>query len=147
MGSRMSSSPGAWAKFTLELQSIEAMERDPLSNRVIGLAIEVHRTLGPGLFESVYETCLCDELTNAEIPFEQQVEIPVCYKGRRMEVGFRADLVVEKELVIEIKSVDKLGPLHEAQVLTYLRLGGFRKALLMNFNTRLLRDGIRRFAM
>ncbi len=123
------------------------MNRDPLSEAVIGLAIEVHRTLGPGLLESVYESCLGQELTVAGIPFQKQLAIPVLYKGRQLDVGFRADLVVQSELLIEIKSVEKLGSLHEAQLLTYLRLGGFPKGLLMNFNTTLLKDGVRCFVM
>ena len=123
------------------------MNKDPLSDAVIGLAIEVHRTLGPGLLESVYEVCLGKELTAAGIAFQRQAAVPVVYKGDRLEVGFRADVVVQGELLIEIKSVEKLSPLHEAQLLTYLRLGGFPNGLLMNFNTKLLKDALRRFVM
>ena len=123
------------------------MTKDPLSDAVIGLAIEVHRTLGPGLLESVYEVCLGKELAAAGIAFQRQVAVPVFYKGDHLEVGFRADVIVEGELLIEIKSVEKLSPLHEAQLHTYLRLGGFPKGLLMNFNTKLLKDGLRRFIM
>ena len=123
------------------------MSRDPLTDSVIGLAIEVHRSLGPGLLESVYETCLSQELSGAGIGFQRQVALPVRFKGTRLESGFRADLVVEGQLLVELKSVEKLTPLHEAQLLTYLRLGDFRKGLLQNFNTRLLKDGIRRFVM
>ncbi len=123
------------------------MSNDPLTESVIGLAIEVHRTLGPGLLESVYESCLSQELSDAGVAFQRQLAIPVSYKGTKLDSGFRADLVVENQLLIEIKATEKLAPLHEAQVLTYLRLGGFSKGLPLNFNTRLLKDGIRRFVM
>ena len=120
---------------------------DALSERVIGLAIEVHRGLGPGLLESVYESCLCQELAAAGITFQAQVPIPVSYKGRRLDVAFRADIIVEQKLLLEIKSVEKLLPVHESQILTYLRIGGYPTGLLINFNTRLLKQGIRRFVM
>ena len=123
------------------------MSKDPLTDSVIGLAIEVHRSLGPGLLESVYESCLSQELSGAGIGFQRQIAMPVLYKGTRLESGFRSDLIVEGKLLIEMKSVEKLTPLHEAQVLTYLRLGNLGKGLLINFNTRLLKDGIRRFVM
>ncbi len=123
------------------------MNKDLLTDRVIGLAIEVHRTLGPGLLETVYESCLCQELSAADISFQRQMPIPVSYKGQQLAAGFRADVVVQAELLLEIKSVEKLVAVHEAQILTYLRLGGFSKGLLINFNTRLLKDGIRRFVM
>ena len=123
------------------------MINDPLAERTIGLAIEVHRTLGPGLLESVYEACLCQELSAAGVPFERQVPISVSYKGKRLDAGFRADIVIREELLVEIKSVETLLPLHQAQTLTYLRTGGFSRGLLVNFNTKLLKDGIRRFVM
>ena len=123
------------------------MDNDTLSESVIGLAIEVHRTLGPGLLENVYETCLCQELSAAGAVFQRQRAIPVIYKGTKLDTGYRADLVVADELLIEIKAVEKLLPLHEAQVLSYLRLGGFHKGLLINFNTRLLREGLRRYVI
>ena len=123
------------------------MTKGPLSDAVIGLAIEVHRTLGPGLLESVYEVCPGKEPTAAGIAFQRRAAVPVFYKVDRLDVGFRADVIVEGVLLIEIKSVEKLSPLHEAQLLTYLRLGGFPKGLLMNFNTKLLKDGLRRFVM
>ena len=121
------------------------MTRDPLTDTVIGLAIEVHRTLGPGLLENIYEVCLCQELANAKVPFRRQVPLSVSYKGTDLDVGFRADIIVQGDLLIEIKAVDHLMPVHEAQVLTYLRLGGFSKGLLINFNVPLLKNGIRRF--
>ncbi len=123
------------------------MVNDPLAETVIGLAIEVHRTLGPGLLESVYESCLCQELANSGLSFQKQVAISVTYKGWQLDAGFRADIVVQNELLIEMKSVESLMPLHEAQILTYLRTGGFKRGLLINFNTKLLKDGIRRFVM
>ena len=123
------------------------MTKDLLTDKVIGLAIEVHRTLGPGLLETVYESCLCQELSASDISFQRQMPIPVSYKGQQLAAGFRADVVVQDELLLEIKSVERLAAVHEAQILTYLRLGGFSKDLLINFNTRLLKDGIRRFVM
>jgi GxxExxY protein len=121
------------------------MENDPLTEKVIGLAIEVHRNLGPGLLESVYEECLCKELADAGIDFQRQKSIPVVYKDAPMETGFRADIVVGKELLIEVKAVERMLPVHEAQILTYLKFSGFSKGLLVNFNTKLLKDGIKRF--
>jgi GxxExxY protein len=123
------------------------MQKDPLTEKVIGLAIEVHRNLGPGLLESVYEDCLCKELADARVEFERQRSVPVAYKNVLLETGFRADIIIADELVIEIKSIERLLPVHDAQVLTYLRLGGFPKGLLVNFNTKLLKDGIKRFVM
>ena len=123
------------------------MTKDLLTDKVIGLAIEVHRTLGPGLLETVYESCLCQELSASDISFQRQMPIPVSYKGQQLAVGFRADVVVQAELLLEIKSVEKLVSVHEAQILTYLWFRGFSKGLLINFNTRLLKDGIRRFVM
>jgi GxxExxY protein len=117
-----------------------------LTEQVIGAAIEVHRALGPGLLESVYEACLCRELLHRGLPFESQVPISVVYRDVRLEHGFRIDVLVETTLLIEIKAVERLLPLHEAQILTYLRLGGFRLGLLMNFNAVRLTDGLRRFS-
>lgn len=118
-----------------------------LSRRVIGAAITVHRLLGPGLLESVYEECLAYELAWNGIACERQVPLPLEYRGHRLERGFQMDLVVERELVVEVKSVSELLPIHEAQVLTYLRLSGYPLALLLNFNTVLLKHGLRRFAL
>ena len=123
------------------------MNRDPLTEQVIGCAIEVHRALGPGLLEAVYEECLCHELHENGLGFQRQIPVPVTYKAVNLETGFRADLVIEKELLIEIKAVERLLPVHQAQVLTYLKLSGIPKGLLLNFNTRVLKDGIRRFVM
>jgi GxxExxY protein len=119
--------------------------RDPLTDRVIGLAIGVHRELGPGLLESAYEECLCYELEQSGIVFGRQVPLAIVYKGTRLDCGYRLDIVVQRQLIIEIKSVDRLLPIHDAQLLTYLRLSGYKIGLLMNFNTVLLKEGIRRF--
>ena len=115
-----------------------------ISRQVIGLAIEVHRQLGPGLLESAYQECLCQELRDASLPFDQQVALPIISKGRRLDFEYKMDIVVEPGLVLEIKSVATLLPLHEAQLLTCLRLSGHRVSLLMNFNCPVLKDGIRR---
>ena len=119
-------------------------EANRLSNQVIGAAIEVHRILGPGLLESAYEECLCRELLLRGIPFQRQVALPVEYKGVSLECGYRLDLLVGELVVIELKSVDKLEPIHEAQLLTYLRLSNLWLGLLINFNTVLLKNGIKR---
>ena len=104
----------------------------------------MHRVLGPGLLESAYEECLCRELAVQGIEFERQVSLPVEYKGVKLDCGYRMDIVVEKAVVVEVKTVEKLLPLHEAQLLTYLKLSGIRRGLLLNFNTAVLRSGIKR---
>ena len=121
--------------------------RDPLTSRVIGLGIDVHRELGPGLLESAYEECLCFELKQAGIAYDRQMPLAVVYKGVSLECGYRLDIVVRRELIIEIKAVERLLPIHDAQILTYLRLSGHKVGLLMNFNTVALKDGIRRFVL
>jgi len=126
-------------------RSDEAVVRaDKLSWDAIGAAIEVHRNLGPGLLESAYQTCLERELTLRGIPFDHQVELPVEYKGVRLDCGYRLDIVLDGLVVIELKAVDKIEPIFEAQLLTYLRLSRIRLGLLMNFNVPVLKDGIRR---
>ena len=115
-----------------------------LSEIVIGLCIKIHKTLGVGLFESVYETVLCYELSKLEIPFVCQHPIPVYYEDVKMEVGFRADIIVDNKLLVEIKSIETLAPVHKKQVLTYLTLGNLEIGLLINFNNELLKDGITR---
>jgi len=122
-------------------------ERDPLTDQIIGFAIEVHRHLGPGLLESAYEECLCHELKENAIGFRRQVPLPVVYKTVRLDCGYRIDIVVENNLILELKSIERLLPIHEAQVLTYMRLSGIRTGLLMNFNTPALKDGIRRLML
>ena len=117
---------------------------DDLTARVIGLAIQVHRRLGPGLLESVYEECLCFEFNRSSVSYNRQHPIAVVYDGVKLDCGFRIDLTVEQKLIVELKSVDKLLPLHTAQLVTYLRLSGLKLGLLINFNAHLLKDGIRR---
>ncbi len=122
-------------------------ERDSLTESVIGLAIEVHRALGPGLLESAYQECLCYELkTNGRV-FARQVALPVVYKAVKLDCGYRMDLVVDDRLVVELKTAEKILPIHEAQLLTYLRLSGIRTGLLLNFNTSVLKDGIKRMVL
>jgi GxxExxY protein len=118
-----------------------------LTERVIGCAIEVHRTLGPGLLESAYEQCLAHELSLAGISFELQVPLPLEYKGLRLDCGYRIDVLVDKKLILEIKSVEQVVGIHEAQVLTYLKLAKIEVGLLINFNVEILKDGIRRFVL
>ncbi len=115
-----------------------------LSGKVISAAYEIHKELGPGLLESVYETCLAYELKESGIKFERQVPIPVRYKNVLQETGFRIDLLVEKQLVVELKAVDAILPIHKAQLLTYLKLSECRLGLLINFNVDVLKNGIKR---
>jgi len=123
------------------------MEFEQLSRRVIGAALEVHRELGPGLLESVYGKCLVHELTQKGISCLGEVPLPVMYKGVRIDCGYRIDVLVENELVLELKSVDSLQSIHQAQILTYMKLARVSTGLLINFNTLLLRDGIKRFKL
>jgi GxxExxY protein len=120
------------------------MTINDLTKTVIGAAIEVHRALGPGLLESAYEECLCEELRLRGIPFERQKPLPVTYKGKQLDCGYRLDLVVANAVVLELKAIEAFAPIHDAQLLTYLRLGGWQVGLLINFNVPVLRDGIRR---
>ncbi|HZH92356.1 MAG TPA: GxxExxY protein [Pyrinomonadaceae bacterium] len=115
-----------------------------LTESIIGAAMEVHRTLGPGLLESVYQECLCREFLVRGIPFERERALPLEYKGVHLECGYRLDILVANAVVVEVKSVEAIAPVHEAQILTYLRLGGWRVGLLLNFNVAALRQGIRR---
>jgi GxxExxY protein len=115
----------------------------PLVEKVIGWAIEVHRTLGPGLLESAYDFCLTHEWQQCGINFRRQVEVPVVYRGTRLNCGYRVDFIVEDTLLVEIKSIERLLSIHQAQVLTYMRLLDLRQGLLMNFNTHRLVDGLR----
>ena len=115
-----------------------------LTFEIIGAAMEVHRTLGPGLLESSYRECLCRELSLRGIVFRRECGLPLLYKGVRLDCGYRIDILVADLVVVEIKAVDKLAPVHEAQLLTYLRLGGWRVGLLLNFNVVVLKDGIKR---
>ncbi len=119
-------------------------EGDPLTEKIIGLAIEVHRGLGPGLLESAYEECLCYELDKAGIAFRRQVPLPVVYKEVKLDCGYRMDVVAANAVILELKTVEKLLPIHTAQLLTYLKLSGLRTGLLLNFNAAVLKDGIKR---
>ena len=123
------------------------MEVNQMTEQIIGCAIEVHRTLGPGLLERTYEECLCRELQLRQIPFERQKRLKVTDKGMTLSRGYRLDLVVAETVVVEIKTVEKLLPIHDAQLLTYLKLGGYPVGLLLNFNVPVLKDGIVRKVM
>ena len=118
------------------------MKVNEITEAVIGAAIEVHRALGPGLLESAYIQCLCYELTLRKLPFELELPLPVVYKGFKLDCGYRVDMVVVSTVVVEVKAVEHIVPVHEAQLLTYLRLGAWKAGLLINFNVPLLRDGI-----
>lgn len=115
-----------------------------LSQRVIGLCMEVHRTLGPGLLESAYEAALAYELATAGVPFLKQVDLPLDYKGVKLDCGYRLDFIVADELIVELKAVQEILPVHKAQLLTYLKLNQKPLGLLINFNVSLLKDGIER---
>jgi len=121
------------------------VEFDPLSHQVIGCALEVHHALGPGLLESTYQQCLAHELALQGIGFKIEHPLPVEYKGTRLDCGFRVDLLVEEELIVELKSVKRILGIHEAQLLTYMKLAHVKIGLLINFNVKLLKDGIQRF--
>lgn len=124
------------------------MQREnELSNQIIGCAIEVHKHLGPGLLESAYRTCLAHELQSKGLSIEQEKALPVVYKDLKLDHGYRIDILVEGKVVIELKTVEAFTDVHTAQVLTYLRLGGYKLGLLMNFHTAKIATGIRRFVM
>lgn len=115
-----------------------------ITHKIIGGAIEVHRALGPGLLESAYEACLAFELAERGLKIEQQKPLPVVYKDVQLECGYRLDLLVEDAVIVELKSVSELAPIHKAQVISYLRLSGCNVGLLINFNVEVLKDGVRR---
>jgi GxxExxY protein len=123
------------------------MANPQLTSTIIGAAIEVHKLLGPGLLESAYEECLAREFTLREVPFERQKPMPVMYKHVKLECGYRMDFVVDRSVVVELKTVEAFAPIHEAIVLTYLLLSGCRVGLLANFNVTVLKSGIRRFVL
>ena len=122
------------------------MDINDLTGKVIGAAIEVHKALGPGLLESTYEECLCIELGLREIPYERQKWLPIQYKGVELETGYRIDILVGDSLILELKACESLEPIHEAQLLTYLKLTGIKIGLLINFNVAVLKEGIKRLA-
>ncbi len=123
------------------------MEFDDLSKRLIGCAIEVHKALGPGLLESAYEQCLAHELTLTGLIFEIQKPLPIQYKGIKLDCGYRLDFVIENQLIVELKSVQQLQKIHEAQILTYMKLAELNTGLLINFNELRLKNGIKRFVL
>ena len=122
------------------------MDINDLTAKVIGAAIEVHKALGPGLLESAYEECLCHEFKLRGFPFERQKELPIIYKGEKLDCGYRLDVVVAGRLILELKACERLEPIHEAQLLTYLKLTGIKVGLLIDFNVPILRDGIKRIS-
>jgi len=124
-----------------------SVDINKITGEIIGAAIEVHRALGPGLLESAYEACLCQELGLRGLCYASQVDLPVTYKGRQLDCGYRLDLLVANAVVVEVKAVERLLPIHEAQVLTYLRLGEWKVGLLINFNVAVLKSGIRRLVL
>jgi GxxExxY protein len=121
------------------------MELNKLTEKIIGCAIEVHRTLGPGLLESAYEECLDFELRSAGLITQRQVAVPLVYKEVKLDCGYRIDILVENSVVIELKTVDAFAPVHEAQILTYMKLTNKSLGLLINFNVTLLKNGIKRY--
>lgn len=127
-------------------ESLEKEEPNSLTGKIIGAAIEVHRGLGPGLLESTYEACLIYELNLKKLKVEPQKSMPVFYKDVTLDCGYRADLVVENQVIVEIKSVSSIAAIHEAQVLSYLKLSGCKVGLLINFNVKMLKEGIRRIS-
>lgn len=122
----------------------EILDVNKTTESIVGAAIEVHRHLGPGLLESAYEECLCEELSLRKIPFKRQVILPVTYKTKKLDIGYRIDLLVNDEVVVELKTVKSILPIHEAQTLTYMRLGGWQVGLILNFNVTVLKNGIKR---
>lgn len=122
-------------------------EAERAAGTVVDAALKVHKALGPGLLESVYEACLCHELRRRGVSFQQQVAFPVVYEGVKLDAGLRLDLIVEKCLIVELKAVDKMTPLFDAQLLTYLKLTRLRLGLLINFNVAVIKDGIRRIVL
>ncbi|MFD2564506.1 MULTISPECIES: GxxExxY protein [Aquimarina] len=123
------------------------MTEDEISKIIIGCAIEVHRNLGPGLLESAYQECLCYELKKKGLKLHKEKPLPVIYKDIKLDQGYRIDILVENKVVIELKTVEHFTDVHSAQVLTYLKLGGFKLGLLINFHVSLLKNGIKRFIM
>ncbi len=118
------------------------MDINQLSSKIIGAAIEVHRILGPGLLESAYEECICYELELRRIKFERQKALPIIYKGKRLDCGYRLDIVIDNKIITELKSIEKIEPIHKAQLLSYLKLSGQKLGLLLNFNVSVMKDGI-----
>jgi GxxExxY protein len=120
------------------------VDGNEIGDRVLGCAIEVHKALGPGLLESVYESCLALELAEVGLAYDRQLSLPVKYKHLIIEAGYRVDLLIERRVIVEVKAVEAVAPVHRAQLLSYLRLGDFRLGYLLNFNVALMKDGIAR---
>jgi GxxExxY protein len=120
------------------------LEANEITGKIIGAAIEVHRLLGPGLLESVYEECLVLELSECKLHIERQLELPIRYRNKQLDVGYRVDLLVNQQVIVELKSVQKIESIHEAQLLTYLKLSAKRYGLLLNFNVPVMKQGIKR---
>lgn len=120
---------------------------EDISKTVVDCAFRVHNQLGPGLLENAYEECLCILLTKENIPFQRQAQIPIFFENQKIDIGYRIDLLVNNELIIELKSVEKINSLHHAQILTYMRLSKISAGLLINFNTKMFKDGIKRFVL
>jgi GxxExxY protein len=118
------------------------MDLNHLTSKIIGAGIEVHKTVGPGLLESAYEECLCHELQQRKLKFKRQTPLPIIYKGKKLDCGYRLDVLVEDKVIVELKAVEKIEPIHTAQLLTYLRLSNLEVGLIMNFNSSRMRDGI-----
>jgi GxxExxY protein len=125
---------------------MDDIDINKITESIIGAAIEVHRYLGPGLLEAAYEECLCRELSLRRVSFKRQFPLPVIYKGVSLDCSYRLDLLVDQRVVVEIKAIEELLPIHDAQLLTYLKLGGWKIGLLINFNVPLVKDGIHRLA-
>jgi len=122
----------------------EILNVNKTTEAIISAAIEVHRHLGPGLLESAYEECLCEELSLRKIPFRRQITLPISYKNKKLDIGYPIDLLINEEVVVELKTVETILPIHEAQTLTYMRLGGWQVGLILNFNVTVLKNGIKR---
>lgn len=128
-------------------QNLHSMELNDISYKIIGAAYKVHSNLGPGLLESTYEICLLHELHKARLNVDRQVALPVIYEGLRLDAGYRIDLIVEDEVIVELKAVEALAPVHKAQIMTYLKLSGLKLGLLLNFNVDDMKKGIKRVIM
>ena len=122
----------------------ESEKLNKVAEKIIGVAMDVHRALGPGLLESAYEACMAFDLSQKGLMVEQQKPIPIMYRDVKLECGYRLDLVIEKSVIVELKAVEKIMPIHKAQLLSYLKLSGCKIGLLINFNTEILKDGIKR---
>ena len=123
------------------------MTVNEITHEIIGAAIEVHRVIGPGLLETAYQQCLAREMNLRKMTFQEQIRLPVEYKGMQVDCGYRLDFLVAEEVVVELKTVEKLQPIHQAQILTYMKLGHWKTGLLINFHTPVLKEGIRRFVL